>query len=464
MKLFGRRWVGLLVVAAAIGGVGWIFLQARQARRQADPASARQNGKPIPVRTALASEGPVEIVVGATAVTAPSETANIRIGPSRDLSSNSPACDINVKAVHVREGDRVTKGQLLAEIDDEVLGQILRQREAALAAAEADLKLLKEQVPISQSIRDLALGIAEADLEMRNTEASHRSSSLEAVRKLQASRSVSHLEFIDTHDKAAITRSEARLADLQLQKMRKEQRVGQLSDQRDLARALHAFEVARINLESIRNDVKRCSVKSPIAGFVSQELVTPGTTVGVNALIVQVIQLDPLWLRLDLPQERLSEVSVGQTAEIALDSFPQETFRGTVIAVPPRVTTELRIAPVIVEMRNPESRVKAGLSGYVRLRMTRRAVTVPALAVLQQGGRPAVFRVENGRARLRPVRLGPLVEVGVQEIRGGLEAGDEVVIYQSNFYKHYGELTKTEAFLQDEDLVDADWKRWARRD
>ena len=459
-----RRLLGVLALAAATVVVGWIFLQARQAKRLADPAQARRGGRPIPVRTALVAEAPVEIVVGATAVTVPSETANVRIGPSRELSANSPACDITVKAVHVREGDYVKKGQLLAEIDDEVLRQILKQRESAVATAEADLELTKEQMPVNQSVRDLALNIAEAGLEMRTTEATNRAASLEAVRKLQATKSSSQIEYLDTFTRSALARFEARLADLHLQKTRKEQKIGQLTDRRDLARVIHNYELARLNLDSIRNDLKRCTVKSPIAGFISQETVTAGTTVGVNSLIAQVIGLDPIWLRLDFPQERLSEVAVGQPAEIALDSFPQETFTGKVVLVPPRVTTELRIAPIIVEMKNPEHRVKAGLSGYVRLRTSRKALTVPALAVLQQAGRPAVFKVEDDRARLRPVRLGPLVEVGVQEVRGGLAEGDEVVIYPANFYKHYGELTKNDAYLQDNDLVDAGWRRWARRD
>lgn len=460
-----KRLLGYLACAAVlVAGVGWIVMKAREAKRRADPAVARRSDQPIPVRTALVAETPIEIVIGATAVTAPSDTANVRIGPSRDLAAGNPACDITVKAVHVREGDRVTKGQMLAEIDDDVLREILHQREAALAVAEAELDVVKEQVPLNESIRELTRKIAEADLDMRNLEATHRGTWLESMRPLQASRAITQEAFMDAHTKASVTRSAARLADLQLQKGQKEQKVGQLTDRRELARAVHACALARINLDAIRTDVNRCLVKSPINGFVSQESVTAGATVGLNALLVQVIKLDPLWLRLDFPQERLNEVEVGQKAEIALDSFPQETFTGKVLAVPPRVTTDLRIAPVIVEMKNPDNRVRAGLSGYVRLRITRKALTVPALAVMQQAGRPSVFRVEDDRARLRPVRLGALVESGVQEVRGGLVAGDEVVIYPSNFYKHYGELTKLDAYLQDNDLVNVSWKGWARRD
>jgi Cu(I)/Ag(I) efflux system membrane fusion protein len=144
--------------------------------------------------------------------------------------------------------------------------------------------------------------------------------------------------------------------------------------------------------------------------------------------------------------------------------MPQEVFSGTVIRILPRVNTELRVAPVIVEVSNPGHRIKAGLSGFARLRVPRKALTVPGQAVLRQGGKAVVFRVEKGRARVREVRLGTAVQDGEQEVSGGLTAGDEVVVYQCNFYKHYGELTRTEAYLQDNDLVDTDWRRWARRE
>ena len=49
--------------------------------------------------------------------------------------------------------------------------------------------------------------------------------------------------------------------------------------------------------------------------------------------------------------------------------------------------------------------------------------------------------------------MGPPIEAGMVEVRGGLEPGDEVVVFHSNFYRHGGVLTTQDAFLQDNDLV-----------
>ena len=117
-----------------------------------------------------------------------------------------------------------------------------------------------------------------------------------------------------------------------------------------------------------------------------------------------------------------------------------------------------------MELANPNSRVKAGLSGFVRLKSNRKAMTVPTVSVLREGSKTVVFRVEDGRARLHAVQVGPVLDNSMQEIRGGLAVGDEVVTYPSDFYGHYGDLTKLKAYLQDNDAVDTAWRKWARRE
>ena len=119
--------------------------------------------------------------------------------------------------------------------------------------------------------------------------------------------------------------------------------------------------------------------------------------------------------------------------------------------------------PVLVRLSNPKNRIKAGISGFARLRITKQALVVPAQAILQQGSKSIVFRVENGRARARTVQTGQVVENGVVEIQSGLVRGDEVVIYFSNIYKNTGNLTKRNCYLQDGDPVDVDWPKWTGR-
>jgi multidrug efflux pump subunit AcrA (membrane-fusion protein) len=129
-----------------------------------------------------------------------------------------------------------------------------------------------------------------------------------------------------------------------------------------------------------------------------------------------------------------------------------------------QVNPQLRVFPVIVELSNPKHRIRPGISGFARLRGRNQAKTVPSAAVIQHGGKAMVFRVEDGRARLREVQTGPAVDGGLVSVTGGLALGDQVVVYSGSFYRHWGEVTRLDAYLQDNDLVDVDWRKWARRD
>ena len=59
---------------------------------------------------------------------------------------------------------------------------------------------------------------------------------------------------------------------------------------------------------------------------------------------------------------------------------------------------------------------------------------------------------------------GLLLDTGVLEVQGGVAPGEEVVIYHSNFYTNADKLTRNHGYLQDNDPVDVDWRRWTRRD
>jgi HlyD family secretion protein len=412
------------VVAAAL----WMYLQAGRAMDLSDLARARKDGRPIPVRTAKVETVTADQVVGGTAVTEPSEQAVVRIDFS-GRKSNDPPTDIVLAAVHARDGDRVEKGQLLFDLDDGFFRQIVKKQESVIAALEEALKARVEGVKDLQELSDNLKG-------------------------LKSSGSVSSGEVLKA--RVALAEARAQLAD-----------TGQL------------LKTAQFELDAARLQVERCKVRSPLAGYLATADVAPGAgpadkpaarirlvpgaVVENAAIVAHVLQLDPIHVVMDYPQDRMGVVSVGQEAEVALDGFPQETFPGRVARVLPAGNPALRVHPVVIELRNPGARIKAGVTGYVRLRRGVTATSVPSTAVIRRKESAVVFCVEDGRAKAREVRLGPLLPGGGYEVAGGLKPGDEVVIFH-NFYRRAGSLTADDGYLQDGDRVDTDWRRWSRRE
>jgi multidrug efflux pump subunit AcrA (membrane-fusion protein) len=458
------RWLLAAAVGLTIGGVLAIFLKANRAKDLVDPIRARQQGRPIPVRTAQVVEGDVEQVIGATGVTMPSLLASVRIGPSRGLNASAPESDIILRQVLVQDGQHVNAGQVLFQLEDDMFQQVQRQREAAVARARAELERAQDAVVLNEKTRSVAVTSAENGLHYRTEDLHTRRSEFETLEKLHRVKAVSDFVYFEGRSAYSKARFELSVAERNLELARNQRRIGELMDRRDFAKATNDLEMARIDLSMARHDVERCRICSPIGGFVGKVDVVAGTVVSVAQPLTQVLQLDPILVRMDFPQERLDDVAIGQQADIVLDSFSKESFTGKVIRILPQVKPDLRVMAVIIELTNSGERIKPGISGFVRLRVSRRARTVPALAVVERGGKAIAFRIEDGRARMREVTTGPLLETGIVEVRSGLEPGDEVVVFHSNFYRHGGSLVSRSGYLLDNDLVDVDWRKWARRE
>ncbi|HEX2473369.1 MAG TPA: efflux RND transporter periplasmic adaptor subunit [Lacipirellulaceae bacterium] len=219
----------------------------------------------------------------------------------------------------------------------------------------------------------------------------------------------------------------------------------------ELKQAEVAVETAKLELSLAKEDLALCVVNSPLNGVVESVNVVPQMRVGGGTTLAVIHQLDPIIVQMDYPMERMDSLKVGQAAEVVLDAFPQETFEGKVVRILPVVSTKTRVLPVMVEVANPDNRIRAGISGFVRVRGERSSATiVPSVAVIKKERKAMVFCVEENRARIREVLTGPMKEAGSIEILAGLHAGDEVIVYGQDA-------------VQEDDLVNANWHQWARR-
>jgi membrane fusion protein, multidrug efflux system len=212
-----------------------------------------------------------------------------------------------------------------------------------------------------------------------------------------------------------------------------------------------AVETAQLELGIAKEDLNLCVVKSPLDGVVDSVSIVPQMRVGGGSILAMVHQLNPIIVQMDYPMERIDSLVVGQSAEVVLDAFPQETFEGKVVRILPIVSTKTRVLPVVIEIANPENRIRAGISGFARVSGDKTKTTVvPNVAVIKKDRKSMVFCVEENRARIREVTTGPVVEAGHVEILAGLNPGEEVIIYGQDS-------------VREDDLVNVNWQQWARR-
>jgi RND family efflux transporter MFP subunit len=178
-----------------------------------------------------------------------------------------------------------------------------------------------------------------------------------------------------------------------------------------------AYETAKLDLSLAKRDLQLCQITSPIDGVVEQLEVVPGMRFAGSGTLAIIHKLNPIYVQMDYPMERIDTLRLGQTAEVNLDAFAQESFTGKVIRIAPIVSTKTRVLPIMIEVPNPENRIKAGISGFARIKTSKpKATTVPPVAVIKKQEKAMVVCVENNRAKFREVHTGGLPLSGEIEV------------------------------------------------
>jgi len=195
----------------------------------------------------------------------------------------------------------------------------------------------------------------------------------------------------------------------------------------DSAQATYSASVA--TAEKARQDLEIGTVvTAPITSVVQVRDINPGENVKDGDSIFNLGRIDSVMVVAGVAEEKIGHVHLGQTAEVVFDSFPNQVVTGEVVKIDPTTDSTTRTFKTYVKVANPDLKFKPGLSAYARIKYQRFALTIPGIAVINNGGQASVFVVENSRARLRPVKIEAALFGRVAVIEG-LKEGDQVVYY-----------------------------------
>ena len=299
-----------------------------------------------------------------------------------------------VAIVHVRAGDRVRKGAPLVTLDAREITANSARASAALASATDAARAAESDTQAA----DASLLLARATHDRINT--------------LYAKRSATAQEL----DQAVAGLSAAEA-----------QRAGALNR---AAAAIGARDAARASVEAVEIGVSYTILSAPFDGVVTERAVDPGSMAapGVPLLTLE----DPAMFRLEvqLDEARAAMIRVGQAVDARLDdrASPDERWRAARISEVARMDSASHSFLIKIDLP-ADPALRSGLFGRARFPgPMRRALTVPASAVVRRGQLALIFTVDaDGVARLRPVTTGALAADRV-EILAGVRAGDRVVV------------------------------------
>lgn len=194
-------------------------------------------------------------------------------------------------------------------------------------------------------------------------------------------------------------------------------------------------ELARVSADREALNAQRNNLQlvAPVDGLVVLRDAEPGTTVVAGQAVVELIDLNSLWVNVRFDQIHARGLTANLSAHIVLRSQPAE-LTGHVLRVEPladAVTEEMLAKVVFSQLPDPLPSVGELVEVTVALPTLPEAPVIPNAAIQRSNGRLGVWQVMNGDMQFTPVLLGAADLDGYVQIREGLKTGDQVVVYSA---------------------------------
>jgi membrane fusion protein, multidrug efflux system len=290
-----------------------------------------------------------------------------------------PKVSGRLESVSVRLGDRVSRGQRLAKVEDR---EILEQVKQAEASYEVGAATIRQR---------------EADLRLAQT-------NLERTRNLFERELIPKQTYDDTE-----ARYQAAAAQL------------------DLARAQYSQAEAR--LDELKINLAYTHITSPVSGFVGARVLDPGAWVTPSSAFISVVDIGVVRMVANIVEKDLRRISTGMKANVEVDAYPGEIFEGRIAHIAPVLDPATRTAQIEVEVPNSHFRLKPGMYAKVSFTVEHKPNTlvVPANAIVDLNGKKGVFLPDEGDiAKFQAITVGMSNPKQV-EIAEGLAEGTQVV-------------------------------------
>ncbi|KTQ84208.1 hypothetical protein NS226_21875 [Aureimonas ureilytica] len=179
-----------------------------------------------------------------------------------------------------------------------------------------------------------------------------------------------------------------------------------------------------------RKSLADAEVKAPFDGIVSQRSVEPGQSVPLNTELFQVVDLTEMQIEALVPTSRISEVRVGQRAQMRIEGSSGRVVEADVARIAPVAVAGSRAVRVYLSVPNGEGLLRGGLfaTGEIAIESFPDVIALPSAAIRKDEEGAFVLAARGGRLYRQPVQLGTqFTERGLVEVARGLAEGDVVV-------------------------------------
>ncbi len=378
------------------------------------PACARRDEgetKPVvSVQVAPVELQTIKISVSAPATIFPRQQANI-----------ASRLTAPIRSLKVRKGDMVSAGQLLAVLENRDLQA--QKEEAAAGVIDAQASLQKT-----------AAGTLPTDVERARGQLATAEAALNQAQKIYQRRqelfqqgAIPQRDLLASQTELAQAKTAYEVAQKSLQLLESQSR------EKDLQIAESHLAQAKARLELVEAELQFTEVRSPFAGFITEQFLYPGDMAKPEVPIFTVVDLSIAVARAQIPESEAGPIHAGQAGSFTPADSPGTAYDGHITVVNKAVDPARRTVEVWCEIPNGQTRnLRAGVFGVLQIATAELPNTpvIPLTAVqFNEGTRQGLVLVvdEKLRASKREVEGGQVIDGKVQ-IKRGLRGGEKVIV------------------------------------
>jgi len=392
--MFGTR---ILPIGAALL-LAALFLTSCKSDYQASQRQAQRGDTRAPrkVKTTTVVETPFGETVTANGTLAAYDQTTVSVKvPGR------------VGAISVDLGSVVSQGQVIAQLDQEDYRLRVQQAEASLAQARARL--------------GLAPSGADDNVDPEKTA---------TVRQARAVLD----EARYNRDRAARLVEQGVIAKAEFDNATATFKVaeGRYQDAYEEIRNRQGILAQRRSeLALARQQLKDTAVVAPLNGVVQEKRTSVGEYLAAGTPVVNIVRMDPLRLRAEIPERESHTVRAGQNVRVTVEGDPS-VYVGQITRLSPVIAEQNRVLMVEADVRN-NGKLRPGSFAHAEIvtNDAKMAVTVPNNAIITFAGIEKVIVVQNGKALERPITTGRR-NAEFTEIVAGISVGEKVVVDPGN--------------------------------
>ncbi len=338
-----------------------------------------------------------------------------------------------VKRILAEEGSTVSEGQVLLELDRELLQAQLRESQANLRAAEARLEESGAEAATAYSAKQKMF----SDTRNLESDLAFREKQMERYQRMNQEEIValSELDRIERERQDAYLKLEALRSELVMQDARI------LASEKRVARVEAEVSQARANLDRAEENLRYATITSPLNGIILRRHIEPGDAVssilqlGSQATLLMTLgDMSQLFVEGRVDESDIGKVYPGQTARVRVDAFRERTFPGRVERIAPLGEEQDNVIgfEVRVSVDDPERILRAGMSANAEIVVEEKigVLVIPESAIVYDRDRQASVDLydpaaESGRRRVA-------IKIGAGDgtytvVVEGLKEGDEIL-------------------------------------